>query len=164
MISRQRKQGLQALFIVMLCFLNGCYATHSPRSEEPESRAVITHYLKHCMATGQPCLSEVSFPFYVDGEALSAAQYAEEIPNDRDPSTPLPDFEIGYRLLPIEDIAVFWPEFWERFQNNPQFAEEASQLALVPIYARFENNKYEKGWLILRRVKNRWHVAGLIDG
>lgn len=160
--QRFRLRGFALLSTLFL--LSACYAARQPQPDDAEALPVIRHYLSHCMALNDPCVSAVSFPFYVDGQTLSVAEYTAEMPSGRNPNRQVPDFEIGYRLLPISDVQVFWPEFWERFQNSSSFTEDGPRLALAPFYARFNENTYEKGWLILRRVKNRWQVAGLIDG
>ncbi len=144
--------------------LNSCAALHAQSPEQQEQTGkVLKAYLSRCLAVRNPCAEQVSFPFYADGKALDRAAYLKDFPDDKTDAE-VPDFELRHRLLPLEDVKIFWPQFWERLQAQPDFDRDKNRVYLAPFSAVFEKGKPEMGWLLLRYSNGNWRVAGLIDG
>lgn len=164
MQGRLIKAGRMASFMTALSLLSACYAFKPPQQDRPNLEALIQDFAE-CFRQGDEaqCERSVSFPFYVDGHATSRSQFMQIVPLDDTPIS-LPEFSVDYRVLPVEDLNVYWPQFWDLLQKQTGFDSEKDRLFLLPISIRSAERKPESGWLMLRRDAQGLRIAGLIDG
>ena len=152
-----------SLWLICLS-LNGCYAQSKcevlldPQQAHVVAKQFFTAFARRDLEAMSPWLS---YPFYADGIPQNPQELAQDLPNDRSTNTAMPTFDIELRLYPVEDLAVLWPKMWRNLQ--PHLQSERESLYLAPVVLRFEENKTEKGWLLLRQTQAGWRVAGMLD-
>lgn len=160
------------LCVLSLLLITSCFAMpHGRPLQDPATTPlVISDYISKCIAARNPCMEDVSFPFYADDNPLSPDEYYQEFSRafPASQARPIPNFEMDYLLLPMSDLKVFWPKIYQSLMKQEAYLKEKDNLALVAVTVHIEN-QYEKAWLILRRTDPQkhppqWQVAGIIDG
>lgn len=160
---------LRSLLLLTGATLQACYllqaAPESPAAQAdpaPDLAPVITAFVQ-CF-NRQPlaaCEQSVVFPFYIDGQAQTQAEFMAELPRDR--QAPLPAFTLQYRLLPLADMAFYWPESWQHLQRQPGFEQFSEALWLMPVSLRSDSLRSELFWLLVRQTPAGWRIVGFHD-
>ncbi len=159
----------RSLALVLCASLQGCYLLKAqpPKAEEeaiPDLTPLVQTFAQ-CFSriSEAACENSVSFPFYVDGNPLSAQEFSEELPQDRGDEA-LPEFSLQYRVHPLSELGFYYPEAWQKLQSQADFTEIAPQLRTLVVNVFIAEQRPELLVMLLKKTPQGWRIVGFNDG
>ena len=157
-----------SLALALCASLQGCFLLKNQApdaSDSPPDLTPLVETFARCFGGNvTACDESVSYPIYIDGKALSANEFLEELPDDGG-DRPLPEFSLQYRVQPLSELGFYWPQAWQTLQTQPNFAAESPHMRTlaVNLFAPDEPRP-EMLIFLIKKTPAGWRISGFNDG